>query len=247
MTHRTRTTVLVFLLLLLVPLAVSGLTRLPAFGHYQGPYGDVINTITVHARHVTNMVSAVNYDIRGFDTLGEEFLLMSAVTGVAMLLRGGRGEATSARPTRVLRRRREGRSEAITGIGRLLAPITLLYGIYIIVHAQLTPGGGFQGGVIVFAAALLVYFGEGYASWRKTVRSTMLTLGETLGAAIYLCSGLYPLLSGAAFLQNTLPLGQIGTITSGGSIPIINLGVGCAVAAGFCSIALELLEETRLP
>ena len=64
-----------------------GLAGLPEFGHYLGPYGDVVNAITVPERQITDAVTAVNFDIRGFDTLGEEFIMFVSVMGVALLLR----------------------------------------------------------------------------------------------------------------------------------------------------------------
>lgn len=245
MSGRLRAIACIVMALVLLPGIVAGLAGLPAFGHYPGPYGDIVNTIGVPVRHVTNMVSLVNYDVRGLDTLGEEFILFAATTGVVMLLRGPRGEATAAPPVRILHRRLRGRSEAVTGFSRWMVPLTAVFGVYVVLHAQLTPGGGFQGGVIVFAALLLIYLGDGYAAWRHLVRSSHLDLAEALGAGIYAVAGLVPLSLGAAYLQNVLPLGQVGSILSGGLIPIVNLGVGIAVAAGFTSVALELLEETR--
>ena len=64
-----------------------GLHGLPRFGHYRGPYGDVLNAQAPHERHVANVVTAINYDYRGLDTLGEEFILFTAVSGVTLLLR----------------------------------------------------------------------------------------------------------------------------------------------------------------
>lgn len=245
MSRLVRSIAFVVMALILVPFIIAGLSRLPAFGHYPGPYGNIINAIGVHARHITNMVTGVNYDFRGLDTLGEECILFASVTGIVMLLRGARGEAKSAAAMRIEHRRREGRSESVMGAGRVLASVVLLYGIYVVLHAQITPGGGFQGGVIIFGAVLLAYLGEGYSVWRRMARSAVLDLTEALGAGIYVVGGLIPMFFGARYLQNILPLGQTKTITSGGLIPIVNFGVGLAVAAGFLSIALELLEETR--
>ncbi|SER10285.1 multisubunit sodium/proton antiporter, MrpB subunit [Faunimonas pinastri] len=233
--------------LVCLPLILAGLRGLPAFGQHTNPYGDAVNAQGEALRHVTNMVAAVNFDIRGIDTLGEEFILFTAVTGVVMLLRGARGEARSADPSEILHRRREGRSEAVTGLGRWVAPTTLVFGLYVILHGQLTPGGGFQGGVIVAASALLVYFGEGYAAWRLIVHSTALDVLEACGVAIYLVVGLVPLFTGGSYLENVLPLGEVGSMLSGGIIPILNVAVGMAVIGGFCTIALEFLEETRQP
>ena len=69
-----------------------GLTALPGFGNYPGPYGDIINHIAVGQTNATGVVSAVNFEYRGFDTLGEEFILFAAVVGVSVVLRHLRGE-----------------------------------------------------------------------------------------------------------------------------------------------------------
>src|ERR1700733_9285453 len=71
---------------------VYGLSGLPAFGDYKGVYGHVINGIGVTERHATDLVTALNFDFRGFDTLGEEFILFASVLGVVLILRQMRGE-----------------------------------------------------------------------------------------------------------------------------------------------------------
>ena len=77
-----------------------GLTGLPGFGNYPGPYGDIINRIAVAQTKATGVVSAVNFEYRGFDTLGEEFILFAAAIGVATVLRHLRGERERASATR---------------------------------------------------------------------------------------------------------------------------------------------------
>src|SRR5665213_2214189 len=56
--------------------------NLPAWGSYRGPYGDAISRLVVYQRHATDAVNAINYDYRALDTLGEEFILFTAVLGV---------------------------------------------------------------------------------------------------------------------------------------------------------------------
>ena len=64
-----------------------GFTGLPDFGAYHGVYGRVIDGIGVTLRHGTDLITLLNFDVRAFDTLGEEFILFASVTGVALLLR----------------------------------------------------------------------------------------------------------------------------------------------------------------
>ena len=68
--------------------AIAGL---PGFGDYRGPYGYVLNGIVVPMRHATNVVMATTFDVRGVDTMGEEFILYASVLGVTLLLRDESG------------------------------------------------------------------------------------------------------------------------------------------------------------
>ena len=84
----------------LVAFYLWGLLGLPGFGNYPGPYGFVLNRIAVSQTNATGVVSAVNFDYRGFDTLGEEFILLTAAAGVSIVLRRLRGERERRRSTR---------------------------------------------------------------------------------------------------------------------------------------------------
>ncbi len=71
---------------------VHGLAGLPAFGDYHGVYGTVLNRVTVAERHATDVITAINFDYRGLDTMGEEFILFAASIGLVVLLREQRDE-----------------------------------------------------------------------------------------------------------------------------------------------------------
>src|SRR5207248_525557 len=67
-----------------------GVAGLPAFGDYHGPYGLVLNQVALGQRHTTNVVAAVVFDYRGFDTMGEELMLFAAFVAPALgALAGG--------------------------------------------------------------------------------------------------------------------------------------------------------------
>lgn len=233
-------------LLLLAPIGAV-VRDMPTFGDHPLPYGDAINSAAPHLRHVSNAVSAVNFDFRGFDTLGEEFMLVCAVTGAVVLLRGSRGESVTAEPGKLPGRPFPARSDAVRLVGRLMAPLTLVFGLYVVLHATVTPGGGFQGGVVIASALLLLFLGEGYRGWRWIMRTPWLDACEGGGALLFALAGFAPMLTGAAFLQNTLPYGKFRDMLSGGLMQIENAGVACAVMAGFSLVLLEFLEETREP
>lgn len=244
MSPRVRVAMFALAVLCLLPAFAHVALHMPAFGSHPLPYGDAINAAGTAERHVTNMISAVNFDYRGFDTLGEEFMLLCAVTGTTVLLRGYRGER-SERPQQVTGRLIQARSDALVLISRMLGVVTILFGFYVAVHAMTTPGGGFQGGVIIASGTLLVFLGEGYRGWRQVMRSEWLDGCEGAGATLYALCGFASMIMGLPFLQNMLPYGRIKDLFSGGLMLIENLGVGMAVAGGFAVLFLEFLEETR--
>ncbi len=226
-------------------LLAACIAQLPGFGNYPGPYGDMINSLAPYERHVTNAVAAVNFDYRGLDTLGEEFILFAAVTGLVLLLRGERGESPNAPPDLPARAKTGYRDDAVRWASFGLIGVLNLFGIYMVIHGHLTPGGGFQGGAILGTASMLVYAGVNYRAYRKTAPKKIAELVEAACAAGYAVIGIGAMIAGGAFLQNVLPLGKLGKLFSGGTIPLINFVVGIEVAAGFAVLFAEFLEETR--
>jgi multicomponent Na+:H+ antiporter subunit B len=237
--------------LFVVPAAALGVllvwsfTGLPSFGHYRGPYGNLINANAVPQRHTTNAVAAVNFDYRGFDTIGEEFILFAAVIGVSALLRLQRQEHEVESPSPRLRDVPETADSVTVICMGLVAPLVLL-GLYIVVHGHLTPGGGFQGGVILASAALMVYLAGRYVTFRQLSPKGLLDAGEGIGAGGFVLVGFVGMLAGAAFLENVLPLGQTGKVFSAGTLPIINLTVGLEVGTGLLLIMWEFLEQALM-
>ena len=219
---------------------------LPDFGHYRGPYGDVLNAVAVPERHITDVVTAVNFDYRGFDTLGEEFILFAAVIGVAILLRAQRDEEERDPREFAFGRSAPRTSDAVRALAIALVGPTVVTGVYIVAHGHLTPGGGFQGGVVLATALLLVYLAADYAVLRKVAPFSLVEVCEALGGGGFAIIGLAGFVSGVAYLENVLPLGEVGALNSAGIVPLINLSVGLEVAAGFVLILVEFLEQTLM-
>jgi multicomponent Na+:H+ antiporter subunit B len=220
----------------------SAIRNLPPCGSYRGPYGDVISGLAVYERHTTDVVNAITYDYRGFDTLGEEFILFSAVTGVMLLLRPEKGkDPEGSNPASF--RDRAALSETVRILTTAVFGFSVLFGIYIGTHGQLTPGGGFQGGVIVAAAPMLLYIAENTDAFRRIVSHPITEALEAAGAAAYATIGFLALAVGAPFLTNVLPLGQTGDLFSSGTIGVISACVGFEVAAAFMLVIYEYLRE----
>ena len=245
MSARARLILLILAFVVLGPAAFRLAGAMPTFGAHPLPYGDAINDLAPKERKVTNTVTAVNFDYRGFDTLGEEFMLLAAVTGTVVLLRGSRGEDISSRPGEVAGRTIPPRTDAAILVSRVLAPLVLVFGIYVSIHASTTPGGGFQGGVIIASAMLLVFLGSNYSGWRKLVKAQLLDWCEGGGALLFACVSFSALFVGLPFATNILPLGTMKSAWSGGTMFVDNVGVTLAVFGSFSLVFLEFLEETR--
>jgi multicomponent Na+:H+ antiporter subunit B len=223
-------------------LLVWALTGLPDFGTFTPLYGELINEMAVPERSATDVVTAVNFDYRAFDTLGEEFILFAAVLGLALLLRETRdeseGEIDDAR-----QRRPPPTSAALRLVTVLLVPFTVLLAVYITAHGHLTPGGGFQGGVIGASALLLVYIGGEYIAMRRVRPLTLVTVSKAAGAGAFVLIGVGGILFGAAFLDNFLPVRTPGELVSAGTIPLLSFAVGFEVAGAFVLLLSEFLDQ----
>jgi multicomponent Na+:H+ antiporter subunit B len=239
MTERRRTRVFLIAGTIFLGLYCYAALDLPAWGSYRGPYGDVISRLVVYQRHATDAVNAINYDYRGFDTLGEEFILFTAVLGVMMLLR--RQEDVAVRRVKV---NDEGKmSTTVRAISGPALLMTILFGLYIGLHGQLTPGGGFQGGVILATGPLLVYVCENTEAFRRITSHSAIEVIEALGAGGYALIGLGGLAIGLPLLTNILPLGTTGDVWSSGTIAVISACVALEVTAAFLLVVFTYLEE----
>jgi len=227
-----------------VCLFVFGFTPLRHPRDIRNRYAQQINTRTFAERNITDAVSAVNFDYRGFDTLGEEFILFVSVLGSLLLLRMEAERKEGILMDAAERSRDLGASDAMgLWILAMVAP-KLVFGIYIVTHGQLTPGGGFQGGVILATAALIIYCGKGFPIFRKMLSHSAIEILEALGAGGFVAIGMLAFLWHRPFLTNVLPLGKAHELTSGGTIALISLATGLEVSAGFVLLLYAFLQET---
>jgi multicomponent Na+:H+ antiporter subunit B len=226
---------------------VATFARLPSFGDYHGVYGFALNYLDLPQRAATDVVTAVNFDYRAFDTLGEEFILFAAVLGLAVLLRESRGERK--RPPGELdeERRLPRPSSALRALSLGLVGPTIVLGIYVIIHGQLTPGGGFQGGVVFAAAALIAFLGGEYVAMKAIAPHAFVEFTEgAMGAAAYGLIGLGGLVFASYFFQNFIGLGEPGKLLSAGTIPLNSTAVGIEVAGAFLLLWSEFLDQALL-
>lgn len=239
-------------LLILVAVALFGLMLLPLLTDL-GPFKQLTPLATRYAEGGTgelgaaNLVTAVVVTYRGLDTLGEVTVLFAATAGVGFLLRKSsrqkdeeRGAADSEEAGSAGGQAGRSPFSEILSTGSVaLFPLILMFGAYIFIHGHLTPGGGFQGGVVIASGFALLLA----ANSARRLSHGVLQLVESLSGAVYVALGLLGLVLAAGFLDTTfLPLGKLGQLFSAGAIPIIYSFVGLKVGSELTNI-LESLRK----
>jgi multicomponent Na+:H+ antiporter subunit B len=222
-----------------------GLTGLPGFGHYPGPYGPAVTARSVREAHATGVVSAVNFLYRGFDTVGEEFILFVAAAGVSTVLRRLRRERERSPVDEAAQRRVPETSDAVRMVALLMAGPLVLFGWWLASHAQTSPAGGFQGGVVLASALVMVYLAGQYVAFRRLRPMDLVDAAEAIGAGAFAAIGMSALFFGLAYLTDILPLGRTpGAVDSSGTIALISFFVSVEVMSAFVLLVAEMLEQT---
>jgi multicomponent Na+:H+ antiporter subunit B len=127
-----------------------------------------------------------------------------------------------------------------------ILPLACVYILYIILHGHLSPGGGFQGGVLIVALVALICLGHGYQKTIETFSYHLLHTTEGYASIFYVALGLLGVAMGAHFAQNVLYThGAIGSLYSAGTIFWMNVTVGIKVITGVGSISLLMLSVLR--
>lgn len=216
--------------------------QLPGPVELRDRYLLAINTHVVPERNTTDAITAVNFDYRGIDTLGEEFILFVSVMGTLVLLREAH-EKPKTLPDAVSEGRRLPASDALRLWTLVMCAPTFLFGVYMVTHGQLTPGGGFQGGVILASNAVLAYLGLGFETFKKIAAHSVMEVVEAIGVLAFISVGVIGLIKGLPFLTNVLPLGASGELTSSGTIALISAATGLEVAAGFILLLHAFLQS----
>ena len=128
---------------------------------------------------------------------------------------------------------------------RLMMPFIQMFGIYVIFHGHLTPGGGFQGGAVIGGSMILlaIVYGLGEGSKRAPHDISLIFEAFAMGYAL---TGFIGVFMGYNFLANKVagvPMGTPGALFSGGIIFIINVVIGFKVASTGKTLFYTLIGE----
>jgi len=219
--------------------SIPVLSLLPTFG----------NPLMTTAQHyldngpaetgAANIVSSIVLDYRAYDTLGEVTILFTAILGTFTIIRikqnpGAAGEIAVVKP--------EGMSVIVKTVTRISVWLILLYGIYIMMHGHLTPGGGFGGGVIIALAFLNIMLAYGRNFTANWLNINFLHDVESASTVLFLAVGLLGISVGGAFLANFLSKGQLFQLISSGTILPLNIIIGIKVAMSLFLVVWALAE-----
>jgi multicomponent Na+:H+ antiporter subunit B len=166
---------------------------------------------------------------------------------VATVLRRLRGERERSAVDEAADRDVPATSSAVRMVALLFTGPVVVMGWWLAAHAQTNPSGGFQGGVILATAFILVYLSGEFLVFKRFSPVGLTEVVEAVGAGGFAAIGVSAVVMGLPYLKDYLPLGTVpGAVSSGGTIPLISFFVGLEVAAAFILIIGELLEQTLL-
>jgi multicomponent Na+:H+ antiporter subunit B len=243
MTRRARSWLAVAGILVLAGAAAWAVTDIAPSGEPPGDNARQLPQLLAHERQAANIVNGVTYDLRGADTLGEELILFVAALGSAVLLRHGRGDPEGSPESGDDRPATAG---ALRAAGAVLVGPVVVLGIYVVTHGHLSPGGGFQGGVVLAAALLLVYAAGQVIALRRVEPTALVEVGDATGALAFAIVAVAGIVGGGAALWNFLPYGSSGALLSAGTIPVLSVAVGAEVTGAVALVMTEFLDQALL-
>ncbi len=209
---------------------------LPRFGSADNPAENEVYTRYVENEleeaGAVNTVAGMILDYRAFDTLGESNVLFIAVCSVIILLLAGRKEKSNSLNIQELEvEAEEVPDDNIFRCGaKLLVPLSLLFGIYVVLNGHLSAGGGFSGGAILGASLILYVRAYGAENLEKIFTFNTYKWVTFAGLITYTLLKTWSFYTGANGLESGIPLGKPGAILSAGLILPLNICVGLVVA-----------------
>jgi len=135
-------------------------------------------------------------------------------------------------------------SSIVRNSAKLVSPFLVTYGAYLVIHGHVSPGGGFQGGVILAVSVILLITSHGYTTVRTKFRLEMVRLIESTSIVLLIALGCMGVIGGSFFF-NFLKGGTPGTLFSGGTVVLVNSIIGLEVGAAFTLLFYVLLRRAE--
>ncbi len=232
--------------LLLIGVLLYAVSLLPSYGEENPRSVEVVERYVEHGLEetgATNIVAGMILDYRAFDTLGESHVLFTALICVIILLgkdkKNMRREYDSYYTVEAESYHLLQTDTIVRLVGYVLLPGLFLFGIYILLNGQLSPGGGFSGGAIMGAALIIFAVAFGFETVDRVFTEKLLKTVTFVALSFYSFAKGYVFFTGANGIDNHIPKGVPGAILSGGLILPLDIAVGFVVACtmfGFYSL-----------
>lgn len=227
------TAVIVCASLIIILLAV--VSQLPRFGNPDNPdNNEVVERYITQGLQETgsiNIVTGMILDYRAFDTFGESCVLFIAATCVMILLRVDFKSDSLSMPSGENDRIYEPKNDIILQkTAKILVPMIILFGIYIILNGHLSAGGGFSGGAVIGAGLILYLNAYGFQKTEKFFTSKVYKAITCSALTFYCIAKSYSFFTGANHLESFISNGTPGAILSSGLILPLNICVGLVVS-----------------
>ncbi|ASI47794.1 cation:proton antiporter [Anaplasma ovis str. Haibei] len=137
-----------------------------------------------------------------------------------------------------------GSNPALRSAATVMLPVMILYGLYVQVHGDYSPGGGFQGGVIVASALVLYHMVFGAAQVSRVVSASFLQGMGATGLLLYIVTGAASTILGKSFLSYFFAVLDAVSEQKLG-IFIVELGVGLVVCGSMVSIYFDFASREK--
>ena len=230
----------------LIGVLLFTVANLPYFGQENPRAMEVVRRYVEDGLRETgavNIVSGMILDYRAFDTLGESHVLFTALICVTILLRRDKKNMRIGYEDyyRITKDRYHivSNDMILRKVGVFLIPMIFLYGIYILLNGQNSPGGGFSGGAILGAGMIIFTASCGFVTTDRFFTRRFFSFATVVSLSFYSFAKGYVFITGANSIPNGIPKGRPGAILSGGLILPLDIAVGLVVACtmfGFFSL-----------
>ncbi len=136
------------------------------------------------------------------------------------------------------------KTDIVDVTARKLAPYMFLFGLYLVSYGDTSPGGGFQGGVVIASGVILLAMARDVTATERLFPTHRLTAAETVAFGVFLVAGVVGMAVGVGFLGDFAGRGELTDVVPAARfIFLLNLAIGIKVAAGASLICMHLFRE----
>lgn len=182
-----------------------------------------------------NIVGAVLFDYRAFDTMIEIIVLFSVSLGTGVLFTHNRFKLSS-----------EGMGIIIKTALSYHLPFIFIFCFYLLFFGHTSAGGGFQGGVILATISIMIAVVYGIGHYRGVISQRLEGFLEVFGGIVFILLGFLSIYYGGNYLSNKsarIPMGDFGAIFSGGLILWLDIAAGLLVSGSMSIIFYSMVKK----